>query len=55
MTTLEIDYMGIHWSRNAILYMANFRISDVSLDPYPGGFRVRSDNCQGTMQSLKGA
>lgn len=37
ITTLEKAYIGIHWNRDAILYMANFRISDISLSFIQGG------------------
>lgn len=33
----EKAYSGIHWNRDAILYRANFRISDISLSFIQGG------------------
>lgn len=45
ITTLEISDIEIQWNRNAILYMANFGINDVSLDLPPGGFRIQSHDC----------
>ena len=34
-----MEYIGIQRNRNAILYTANYRVNDVSLDLHPGGFR----------------